>query len=56
MDVQNLDTAHKKGPEKDKYSGTEYWKPVQNTVCISDSQTSERVTETANNELRNLQV
>lgn len=41
MDVENLDTAQKKGPEKYKYPGTEYWKTVQNIVCISDSYTSE---------------
>lgn len=48
--------CQKKGPEKDKYSGTECWKTVQNIVFISDSHTSESVTETGNNKLRDLQV
>lgn len=56
MDVQNLNTAQKKGPEKDNYSGTEYLKTVQNIVCTADSHTSESVTEMGNNKLRNLQV
>lgn len=47
--MQNLHAAQKKGSEKDRYSGTKYWKIVQNTVCISDSQTSETVTEIGNN-------